>query len=219
MSQNWIDDVFALSHEGETDLQNLENNFQCLRTLFSGASFSLNTDPGHPWYDSSTPILGEGLLKIRKQGDDGWLGVLALAQESDNGLVWFHGDDLSNQEGWVIDIKITEDRVMALKNHGSGTYTQGRQALGQWAITGIDNEGLHTHTVLNHTHNINHTQATGSGVGFAGNPDYGVNYARAFSGSSGGTSPGTTAGSNHKHTQDGTWRIKAQVGIVIYPDI
>ena len=239
--QNWTEEPFELSNEGETDLQNMENNFKTLKSMFSGASYGLNTEAGTPWYDSATPILGEGLLKIRKQGDDGWLGVLALGQESDNGLVWFHGDDLSNQEGWVIDTKITEDRVMALKNHGSGVYTTGRQVFGQWNITGIDTEASHKHTGPSHYHLCyNYISSTSWDTDGAGNPittnPKGSGSARAHIVviEGGGNEPDnalgdlysnnagtglTGAGQAHTHTQDGSWKIRGQVGIVIYPDI
>jgi len=224
MAQNWTEDVFDLSHEGETDLQNIENNFQCLKTLFSGASFGLTPAAGHPWYDTSTSILGSGLLKIRKQANDGWLGVLALAQESSNGLIWFHGNNMSNQEGWVIDVSITEDRVMALKNHGSGTYTVGRTVSGQWVINDltIADHPQHLHELGNSSLG---TAAAGLGAQSVVKGNYLGNRFLAVTTGAGALpiADWWTLGENitlsHSPVHSGAWRIRSQVGIVIYPDI
>jgi len=226
MSQNWTDDVFALSHEGETDLQNIENNFQAMKSLFSGATFGLSPVAGQPHFDTNTSILGQGLLKIRNRTNSGWLGVLALAQESSNGLVWFHGNDMSNQEGWVIDTSITQDRVMALKNHGSGTYTTGRQEAGQWNINDLT---IPTHA--DHIHSLAEvgspaTTGTYLSRGICKDP-YVSNSLVDRRGTSNGNSlynvswdtGGPSVGLSHSPVFAGTWRIKAQVGIVIYPDI
>jgi hypothetical protein len=256
MVQLWTEESFVLSHEGEDDLNAFENNFKCLKTLFKGASFGLSTQDasGHPWYHTDTPILGgpspppnpaaPGLLKIRKWDNNGWLGVLALAQESDNGLVWFHGDDLSNQEGWVIDTKITEDRVMALKNHGSGIYDTGRTGasdvtgmVGSWEVSGLASlDDEHSHSMGNHNHTLRDSGVNyntddggdrivaGTGTGQtgrltlqrSGSKDTYPKMARTDGPSSSDSDPDTH---NHTIEQDGDWRIRAQVGVVIYPDI
>jgi len=56
MSQNWADNVYQSDHEGATDLQNMENNFACLKSMFSGASAPSNPVAGMPWFDTAQKV-------------------------------------------------------------------------------------------------------------------------------------------------------------------
>lgn len=68
--QSWTDDCFASDHQGLTDLQNIENNLQCLKTAFSGDSAPSNPSAGQWWYDTLSNI-----LKIRNEANSAWIDV------------------------------------------------------------------------------------------------------------------------------------------------
>ena len=74
MSQSWTDDCFAAGHTGQTDLANMENNFACLKSCFSGATAPSDPVAGMFWYDTTAH-----LLKIRNEANNAWLSALDLA--------------------------------------------------------------------------------------------------------------------------------------------
>ncbi len=74
MAQTWTDDVFDPNHDGQTDLQNIENNFAALKSQFSGLTAPPNPVPFQPWGDLTTHI-----LKIRNETNTSWLGIFDLA--------------------------------------------------------------------------------------------------------------------------------------------
>lgn len=76
MAQSWTDDCFAADHQGLTDLQNMENNMQCLKTCFSGDSAPSNPAAGQWWYDTANKI-----LKIRNEANSAWLEVYDFANQ------------------------------------------------------------------------------------------------------------------------------------------
>jgi len=70
MAQNYTDDCFGSSHVGQTDLQNMENNFACLKSCFSGLSAPSNAVAGMWWYDTTNNV-----LKLRNKDNNAWLDV------------------------------------------------------------------------------------------------------------------------------------------------
>jgi hypothetical protein len=74
MAQTWTDDVFDPNHDGQTDLQNIENNFAALKSQFGGASAPANPVAGMPWVDTTSHI-----LKIRNEANSAWLSIFNLA--------------------------------------------------------------------------------------------------------------------------------------------
>lgn len=60
MAQNYSSNCFSTANVIETDMQNVENNFECLRSLFSGSSAPSNPPAGQLWYDT-----GSSVVKIR----------------------------------------------------------------------------------------------------------------------------------------------------------
>lgn len=68
--QSWTDDCFASDHQGLTDLQNIENNLQCLKTAFAGDSAPSSPSAGQWWYDTLNDI-----LKIRNEANSAWIDV------------------------------------------------------------------------------------------------------------------------------------------------
>ena len=77
MAQNWTDDCFAAAHDGQTDLQNIENNFQTLKSSFSGTSAPSNPVAGMLWLDTTN-----GQLKMRNLNNDGWEVVWDFGAQS-----------------------------------------------------------------------------------------------------------------------------------------
>ena len=67
MAQDWADDCFAAAHDGQTDLQNIENNFQALKSSFSGTSAPSNLVAGMLWLDTTN-----SQLKMRNVANNGW---------------------------------------------------------------------------------------------------------------------------------------------------
>ncbi|MFA7347270.1 MAG: hypothetical protein WCZ86_05880 [Desulfurivibrionaceae bacterium] len=74
MAQNFTDDVFDPNHDGQTDLQNIENNFAALKSQFGGLAAPANTVAGQPWVDLTSHI-----LKIRNEANTDWLSIFNMA--------------------------------------------------------------------------------------------------------------------------------------------
>lgn len=100
MAQNFTDDCFAGSHVGQTDLQNMENNFACLKSSFSGSSAPSNPVAGMFWYDTSAHI-----LKLRNEANNAWLSI------------W----DLANNKPVASNLTI-DDFAASLKGPAAGTF-------------------------------------------------------------------------------------------------
>jgi len=72
MSQNYTDNCFAPGHVGQTDLQNMENNFAALKSGFSGASAPSNPVAGMIWIDTTNDLL-------KRYYDGSWISIWDLA--------------------------------------------------------------------------------------------------------------------------------------------
>lgn len=136
MSQTFTDDCFAGTHVGQTDLQNMENNFAALKSCFSGTGAPSNIVPGMLWFDTDDYV-----MKTRNAGDSAWLGLM---HGDSNQKIWIYRN--SAMDGWVVDSSVT-DKVLALK--GGSTYTTGAATAGTWT------QPNHTHG-MTHTHSHNH---------------------------------------------------------------
>jgi hypothetical protein len=135
MAQNFTENCFASGNAGLTDLQNMENNFLCLQTLFSGSSAPANTTGGMPWFDT-----GNKILKIRNSTNGGWLGI----HYSGTAARWWVYSNAAN-DGWVVDSSIT-DRVCAIKGGSQAYSTTGGSLAGTWTISGVGiNNTSHSH--------------------------------------------------------------------------
>lgn len=75
-AQNYTDDVYDAVHVAATDLQNMENNFACLKSSFSGGSAPANPVPGMFWYDTT-----DNFLKLRNKANAAWLNVYDFANQ------------------------------------------------------------------------------------------------------------------------------------------
>lgn len=146
MSQNFTENCFAAGNPGLTDLQNMENNFLCLKSLFSGSSAPADSTGGMPWFDS-----GQKVLKIRNSTNGAWLGV----HYSSSAARWWVYANAAG-DGWIVDSSIT-DRVCAIKGGSQAYSTSGGLVAGSWTISGI--------TAAAGTHNHQWYSGTSSAVG------------------------------------------------------
>jgi len=211
MSQIFTDNCFAGSHEAQTDLQNMENNFAALKSMFSGATTPANTVAGMPWFDTTKKV-----LRVRNTADSAWYGLM---HGDTSQKMWVYRN--AAMDGWAVDSGVT-DTVLALK--GGTTYTAGAATAGTWTISGITNanESAHTHQLYAH----DHTAATG--VASVGGTPESVFEAYSVTGVNTHThsislqpSANTTGGVAHTHvaSQDATWRVSAAVGTLQYMDL
>lgn len=99
MAQNFTDDCFDASHVGQTDLGNIENNFACLKSSFSGTSAPSNPVAGMLWYDTTN-----NLLKLRDAANNAWLEIYDFG--NDRVAAGKVGTD-SLASGAVTDAKVT----------------------------------------------------------------------------------------------------------------
>jgi hypothetical protein len=214
MSQTFTEDCFAVFHAGLTDLQNMENNFLALKTLFSGSSAPANSTGGMPWFDT-----GKKILKLRNSTNGAWLGLMS-ATTAPRFWVYAH----NAEDGWVVETTVS-DRVIAIKGGSQAYNATGGTLQGSWTISGT--------TVVGSTHNHKWY-----GVGSALSDDYGFDasgngYAiTIFSSKAGGigisASTGDVVGTDlytannihaHSLTHDATWRPAAAVGTLQYLDL
>ena len=75
-AQNFTDDTFNAGHVAQEDLQNMEYNFLCLKSSFSGGGSPANPVAGMWWYDTTADI-----LKLRNETNNAWLNVYDFANQ------------------------------------------------------------------------------------------------------------------------------------------
>lgn len=135
MTQDFTEDCFAGGHVAETDLTNLEKNFICLRTLFSGLGAPASMAACHPWFDATKHI-----FKVRADDDSAWLGLM---HGNVNSKMWIYRNDA--KAGWTIDDAVA-DKVLALKGGAAAYNVAGGNTAGTWQ------QPNHTHTGPSHEH-------------------------------------------------------------------
>jgi hypothetical protein len=139
MTQTWTDDCFAGGHVGQTDLQNMENNFACLKNMFSGASAPADPVAGMPWFDTTKKV-----QKQRNAGNSAWIGLM---HGDGSQKIWVYRN--SAMDGWAIDSSVS-DVVLAAK--GGATYTTGGATAGSWTISGFATHGHEVTKVQDDSH-------------------------------------------------------------------
>jgi hypothetical protein len=72
--QTWTDNCFQSDHQAQTNLQAFEDNFQCLKTAFSGDTAPSSPSQGQWWFDTNANI-----LKIRNEANSAWISVFNFA--------------------------------------------------------------------------------------------------------------------------------------------
>lgn len=86
MAQNFTDDCFAPGNAGQTDLQNMENNFQALKTCFSGSSAPAGSTTGMLWAFSDTAD-SRMVLKMRGYNNSSWANLIYEEPGLSGGMV------------------------------------------------------------------------------------------------------------------------------------
>jgi hypothetical protein len=215
MAQNFTEDVFASGHVGQTDLQNMENNFQCLKSMFFGASAPSNIVAGMPWFDAT-----KKLQKIRNQANDEWFGI--FQGDASQKMLIYRNDIM---DGYVLETLLSTDRIIGLKSTG-GTYaTAGTNNLGSWTLP---NYTLLTADVPAHTHGAggSHAHDLRVGTGSDGSGPF-VSVLSVYNSSSnasghvqsGGSHTHTSVGGGGAHNHGATFRPAAAVVTIQYLDI
>lgn len=74
MAQNFTDDVYNTSHTVDTDMQNIENNFGCVKSMFSGSSAPTNPVGGQLWLDT-----GNKKIKVRDHDNNAWVTLITIS--------------------------------------------------------------------------------------------------------------------------------------------
>ena len=165
--QNYTINSYQSDHVGQSDLQNMENNFECLRSTFSGSSTPANVVAGKQWFDTN-----KKLLKIRNNANLAWYGVMC-GDASQKMIVYRN----TAMDGWAIDSSVT-DKVVGIK--GGSVYTTGGVTAGTWASSShilltaempihnhVANQVAHNHTFPNLTFAYGSDGYDGSGGGEA----------------------------------------------------
>lgn len=220
MAQTFTDDTYASNHVGQTDLQNIENNFAALKSSFAGTSAPSNVVGGMPWHDSTA-------RKIRNYANSAWLASL-MGDASQK--MWVYRNDTC--EGWTVDNSVF-DVVLGIKGGSQAYDVNGGNLAGSWTVGGLTH--AHTHTA-NHNHQwYDITVGAGRSYGSGGSIDAidgdtgrtGIRYnSDLVSGSSlnsnyytADAAPTTSAASTNTVSSAATWRARAAVGTLQYPDL
>jgi co-chaperonin GroES (HSP10) len=119
MSYSWTDNCFQSGNVGQTDLQNMENNFAALKSLFESTGTPSNAVAGMPWFDSST-----GILKFRNSANNAWKSLLDI----DSGYAIDCGRTISAGTGLTGGGQLTANRTLSHAAHtgdvtGTGALT------------------------------------------------------------------------------------------------
>lgn len=214
MAQNYTINVYQSDHNALSDMQNVENNLEALRSNFSGSSSpAISLIAGHAWYDTGASSRNGGdnqnLLKVYNQTRSIWYGV--MTGDLNQKIPVYRNDQM---DGWVIDTSVT-DKIIAVK--GGSTYTTAGTTAGSWTISGLTKDA-HVHDV-GHGHSASSSgpSSTKEVQSFAEtyvahpthNHDITVNNHTGNSG----------AQSDNGITSNAAWRIAAAVVTIQYLDI
>jgi hypothetical protein len=102
MSQVWNDNTYdASGHQITVDMQAIEDNFACLKSMFSGASAPSDPVAGMLWLDTTNHI-----LKQRNETNNAWISIYNLS----TGIIF-----LSLGSGVVAAAQLTTDAVETAK--------------------------------------------------------------------------------------------------------
>lgn len=193
MAQIWNDNTYQGNHIIDTDMTNIESNFECLKSNFSGASTPANADEsGMIWYETDQKI-----NRSRNYATSGWLCLLPL---DSNQRIWHYRNDAPT--GLIVDGTIT-DRVLAVAAT-SGYYNLTPGNSSAWYTL------AHTHGDGTFTINTLHRHQTGSGGGYIDK----LSFTDVYSSYAGSTAKPVT-GSSASGGPASTWRPSAAVGVLL----
>ncbi|MEG6552406.1 hypothetical protein V6C53_19420 [Desulfocurvibacter africanus] len=217
MAQNYTIDMFAPGNQVQIDMQNIENNLECLRSMFSGLTTPANAITGQAWYDLNKSVL-------KQHNGTSWIGLMHgdAAQK-----MWVYRN--AAMAGWVVDAAVS-DKVLAIKGGAQAYNVNGGGMAGTWSISGVS-VGAHTHPITAdgaHTHGAGSAAGSG-GAGFVrttthqeGDSHDGYYWVYAYRTDSPGafhSHGGATQAATPGATQSGTWRPAAAVGSLQYLDL
>lgn len=74
MAQDWTDNIPSASNQWASDLEDMEANFEAIKSLFSGTSAPSNPVAYMPWGDTTNHI-----FKLRNEANSSWLSVWDMA--------------------------------------------------------------------------------------------------------------------------------------------
>ncbi len=221
------DDTYEPGNIAAQDLQQIEDNFEYLRTNFKGTTQPANPGGGLEgviWWDS-------GNKTFKGRSDSEWRGIFS---GNASFKIWAYLN--STPDGWSRDTDVT-DMVLGLKSD-SGTYATGAAEAGSWTISGIGDCG-HTHTMGTHNHKWYNNDTDSDIYNSAGSPftvptssgtgahivtatgdrtGYGL-YELSADGWTTKVDPGDTNSGTASVSHTPGWRIKAAVGIMLYPKL
>jgi len=152
MSQTYTDNCFQSDHVAQTDMQNIENNFAALKSLFSGSSAPPNPIAGMPWFDIDTDQ-----LYIRNKDNDQWLALDFIP-----GTIILFGQ-ASAPLGWTKVTSWTDNSMLCINSQANGTAL-GAGGSANPQSTHTHTGPAHTHTGPAHAHIISYTANTGVGA-------------------------------------------------------
>lgn len=115
MSQSWTDDCFDGTHVGQTDLANMESNFACLKSSFSGASAPSNPVAGMFWLDTTNHI-----LKMRNEANSAWISLYDMATGRAVDAAKASGISITAGTGLTGGGALSASRSLAIANGGVG---------------------------------------------------------------------------------------------------
>ena len=126
MSQAWTDNIPVVTNDAQADLEDMKDNFACLKSSFSGTTAPANAVEGQIYRNTT-------YSNWRGYTGAAWVGMM-VGDASQK--MWVYRD--SAMTGWVVDSSVT-DKVLSIK--GGSTYTTGAATAGSWTISGL----AHTH--------------------------------------------------------------------------
>lgn len=206
MAQNYTINCITPTGSGKVELQGMENNFECLRSMMSGSTTPTDSTAGVVWFNTST----KG-LRIRNNDNDAWMGVF-LAELSTK--VWMYSN--TEEDGWSIDLS-ADDRLLALKTTVGGLDydVDGGNESGTWTGSGcqlsLSQIPAHTHgAAVAHTHMVN-VYANNANIAEAAY-SMGTNTHNQQLLAPAGAHTHDSAGLSQSHNHGNLWRPAAAVG-------
>jgi hypothetical protein len=191
MSQNWESNCFQTDHVAAIDLQFIEDNFACLKSMFSGSSSPPSNVPGMTWFNTD-----EKNFCLRNYDNNDWFMILYGTTAT---KVWKYRN--SGSYGWAVDSSVT-DKVIAIKGGSYGDT--GGTSVGTWT------QPDHTLTIAelpSHRHTY---------TGHSGGVTAGATVQYLYLGA---ITTATDGGGGGAHNHGNTWRPAAAVGTLQYIDI
>ena len=142
MAQAYTINCFDPNNSVQSDMAAIEQNFEALRTLFSGLAAPANPSAGMAWAHPG----GVDGLRMRDVANSAWLAVLL---GDANSKMWLYRNDAA--PGMQVDATVT-DKVLAIKGGSEAYDVSGGNNAGSWTISGLSS--------VNSTHGHSGTTST-----------------------------------------------------------